>query len=177
MESDSHKPMQSLHCLQTCWSESQTSPWNIPRGRSSHTTIPEDPLLSFLICHQTSIFSQLPNSLRNRMEALKINSTGFLSLEEEKVNPTCHDIEWRSTLFWRSRAWNIQRVHISPHISSQPSHTSLGKYRNIPIPPGIRDQSQLKCLKTKSVLESMKAVNPHTDLDGSVFWRNLENYE
>jgi len=117
-----------LHCLQTCWSESQTSPWNIPRGRSeSYDNSQRTHYYPFLICHQTLPFSsQLPNSLRNEWKHLKSILTGFLLPGRRKVNPTCHDIEWRSTLFWRSRAWNIQRVIFLPIYHPNHPHTSLG---------------------------------------------------
>ena len=73
------------------------------------------------------------------MEALKINSTGFLSLEEEKLIQHVMTLNEEALCFEEAERGTFKESYFSPYIIPTIPHIPW-EYRNIPIPPGIRDK-------------------------------------
>jgi hypothetical protein len=83
----------------------------------------------------------VPNShmTEERMKILNINSTGFLWPEEEKLFQQVMILNQGALAFEEVDRGTFSESYFSPYIIPTVPHTPW-EYRNIPIPPGIKDK-------------------------------------
>ena len=140
MESDSHKPMQSFTAYKRVDRKVKPVPGIFPEDARVIRQFPEDPLLSLpYLSPNPPTFKPTTKFTQERMEALKINSTGFLSLEEEKLIQHVMTLNEEALCFEEAERGTFKESYFSPYIIPTIPHIPW-EYRNIPIPPGIRDK-------------------------------------
>lgn len=101
---------------------------------------PEDPLLSL-----PHLSPNLPNFVSNAkftmecLEALEINPSGFLLPMEEKLFNHVMFLNQEALSFEEADCGTFKELYFSPYIIPTIPHVPW-EYKNIPIPPGIRDK-------------------------------------
>ena len=110
--------------------------------------IPEDPLLTLpeLSCHPPD-FKPSTRITIERLELLNLNPDGFLLPEEEKLFQQVMLLNETALAFEESQRGTLKDSYFSPYIIPTVPHVPW-VYKNIPIPPGLRDQV-IKLLKEK----------------------------
>ena len=110
--------------------------------------IPNDPLKSLpILSPHPPDFEPTKRLTHERMEGLKINQDNFLWAEEEKLFQQivrCNDL---TLAFEEKDRGTLKREYFSDYIMATIPH-SPWEYRNIPIPPGIREKV-IEMLKSK----------------------------
>lgn len=110
--------------------------------------IPEDPMLTLptLPFHPPK-FMPTTKITEERLKILQINSTGFLSSEEEKLFQHIMVLNEVGLAFEDSERGTLKDSYFSPYIIPTIPHIPW-EYKNIPIPPGIMPKV-LEVLKLK----------------------------
>jgi hypothetical protein len=111
-----------------------------PEEARVHRRIPVDPLLSLpkLAVTQPPLVDT-PRMNKERLEKLGVNSTGFLWPEEEKLFNQVMWLNQNAIAFEENERGTLKESYFTPYIIPTVPHTAW-EYRNIPIPPGIRDK-------------------------------------
>jgi hypothetical protein len=92
-------------------------------------------------------FSPTCHLTQERLELLNINPNGFLSKEEEKLFTQVMTNNEQALAFIDTERGTLKESYFSPYIIPTVPHTPW-EYKNIPIPPGIRDKV-IELLKEK----------------------------
>ena len=92
-------------------------------------------------------FIPTPHLTHERLELLNINSDKFLSKEEEKLFIQVMRNNEEALAFVDTERGTLKESYFSPYIMPTVPHTPW-EYKNIPIPPGIRDKV-IELLKEK----------------------------
>lgn len=110
--------------------------------------IPEDPLLTLPeLTPHPPIFTSTKKITPERLELLNINPDGYLLPEEEKLFQWVMVLNEGALAFEESERGTLKDSYFSPYIIPTVPHVPW-VYKNIPIPPGLRDQV-IKLLKEK----------------------------
>ena len=111
---------------------------------------PEDPLSS-LVDLPTHPPSFKPNGrlTQERLESMKINPSGFLWAEEEKLFTHILQLHQNSFVFEDSQRGSFREDYFSPYIIPVVPHIPWA-HANIPIPPGIKEKV-IELLKEKII--------------------------
>lgn len=119
-----------------------------PEEARVHRTIPRDPLLSLkpLPTHPPQ-FNPTTCITQERMDDLKINEDGFLSSEEENLFKFIIREHERTLPYEEKDRGTLSQEYFSDYIMATVPHVPW-EYKNIPIPPGIRDKV-VELLKAK----------------------------
>src|SRR3984957_2910786 len=115
-------------------------PGIFPEDAKVQRRIPEDPLktLPFLPTHPPD-FVPTEKITSERLGLMEINSNGFLWPEEEKLLTHIMMLNERAIAFTDSERGMLRDDYFSPYIIPVVEHIPW-IYKNIPIPPGLRDQ-------------------------------------
>ena len=115
-------------------------PGIFPEDAKVQRRIPEDPLktLPFLPTHPPD-FVPTEKITSERLGLMEINSNGFLWPEEEKLLTHIMMLNERAIAFTDSERGMLRDDYFSPYIIPIVEHIPW-IYKNIPIPPGLRDQ-------------------------------------
>lgn len=102
--------------------------------------IPSDPMttLPHLSRHPPT-FVPSKHLTQERLDSLKINSNNFLLPEEEKLFQQVMQNNEKSLAFEETDRGTLKDSYFSPYIMPTIPHTPW-EYKNIPIPPGIKDK-------------------------------------
>jgi len=115
-------------------------PGTFPEDARVTRQFPEDPLLSLPYLTPTPPeFIPTTKFTQELMDGLEINTTGFLSSEEEKLFEHVMAINEEALCFAEADRGTFKESYFSPYIIPTVPHVPW-EYRNIPIPPGIRDK-------------------------------------
>src|SRR6266481_6395693 len=115
-------------------------PGTFPEDARVTRQFPEDPLLSLPYLTPTPPeFVPTTKFTQELMDGLEINTTGFLSSEEEKLFEHVMAINEEALCFAEADRGTFKESYFSPYIIPTVPHVPW-EYRNIPIPPGIRDK-------------------------------------
>lgn len=111
-----------------------------PEAARVHRQFPHDPLdgLPQLPTNPSKFIPNL-HMTEERMKILNINSTGFLWAEEEKLFQQVMILNQGALAFEEVDRGTFSESYFSPYIIPTVPHTPW-EYRNIPIPPGIKDK-------------------------------------
>jgi hypothetical protein len=150
LESDSHEKKEPYAFTAYKRVDQKVKPVSgtFPEEARVRRTIPEDPLLSL-----PKLEACLPNledsprMNKERLEILQINSTSFLWPEEEKLFAQVMWLNQLAIAFEEEERGTLKESYFSPYIIPTVAHTPW-EYKNIPIPPGIRDKV-IELLKLK----------------------------
>ena len=111
-----------------------------PEEARVHRRIPIDPLLSLpklaTVCPP---LVDTPRMNQERLAKLEINSTGFLWPQEVELFSQVMWLNQNAIAFEEDERGTLKESYFTPYIIPTVPHTAW-EYRNIPIPPGIRDK-------------------------------------
>jgi len=111
-----------------------------PEEAHVHQRILVDPLLSLPKLEATQPpLVDTPRMNKERLEKLGVNSTGFLWPEEEKLFNQVMWLNQNAIAFEENERGTLKESYFTPYIIPTVPHMAW-EYRNIPIPPGIRDK-------------------------------------
>ncbi|KAG2063293.1 hypothetical protein BDR04DRAFT_1038387, partial [Suillus decipiens] len=102
--------------------------------------IPSDPLATLIpLSPNPPEVVSTKKLTADRLESLKINSTGFLQPEEEKLFRHILWLHQDALAFEDTDRGTLKESYFSPYIIPTIPHIPW-EYKNIPIPPGIRSR-------------------------------------
>jgi hypothetical protein len=111
-----------------------------PEQARVRRNIPHDPLENLVpLPINPPNFIPSKRITQERMEILNVNAVGFLSSEEEKLFKHVMRLNEDALAFDESERGTLKESYFSPYIIPTVPHEAW-VYKNIPIPPGIRDQ-------------------------------------
>ena len=123
-------------------------PGTFPEDARVTRQFPEDPLLSLpYLSPNPPKFIPTTKFTLKRMEALEINVDEFLSPEEENLFRHVMALNEEAICFEEAERGTFKESYFSPYIIPTVPHVPW-EYRNIPVPPGIRDKV-IEVLKNK----------------------------
>jgi hypothetical protein len=115
-------------------------PTQIPESVRPIRQIPEDPLLTLpTLPFDPPEFVPDDRFTQERMDNFRINEGGFLLPEEEKLFKHVLVLNAEAIAFTEAERGTFKESYFSPYIIPTVPHTPWC-YRNIPIPPGIRER-------------------------------------
>ncbi|EJF65190.1 hypothetical protein DICSQDRAFT_143866 [Dichomitus squalens LYAD-421 SS1] len=119
-------------------------PGVFPEGAQVVWQIPEDPLLTlpYLSPHPLE-FVPTRKLMKEQLEAMKINEGGFLWPEEERLFQHIFCLNEGVLAFEESDRGTFHKDYFSPYIIPTVPHVPWVE-KNIPVPPGIRDESSYR---------------------------------
>ena len=115
-------------------------PGTVPDGIRVRRKIPWDPLLSLPpLPKQPPDFVPTARLTKERMDGLDVNKNGFLWPEEEKLMKYILTTHEATLPFEEKDRGTLSQEYFSDYIMPVIPHVPW-EYKNIPIPPGIRDE-------------------------------------
>jgi hypothetical protein len=115
-------------------------PTSFPQDCYVRREIPEDPLLTLpTLPKQPPKFMPTKKISDERLKILKINETGFLLPEEEKLFKHIMVLNEEAIAFEDAERGTFKESYFSPYIIPTVEHRPWA-HRNIPIPPGLIDK-------------------------------------
>jgi transposase InsO family protein len=119
-----------------------------PEEARVQRTIPKDPLKSLIpLTPHPPEFIPTKKLSQSRVALMKVNSNGFLWPEEEKLFIHIMKLNEKALAFDESERGSFRDDYFTPYIIPILPHEPW-EYRNIPIPPGIRERV-IQLLKDK----------------------------
>ena len=123
-------------------------PAKFPEECYVRRNIPEDPLLTLpSLTTNPPEFRPTQKMTEQRMQDLNVNAKGFLQPEEEKLFKHVMVLNEAAIAFEDAERGTLHDTYFSPYIIPTVPHVPW-EYRNIPIPPGLRNQV-MEVLKLK----------------------------
>ncbi|KIJ09708.1 hypothetical protein PAXINDRAFT_87096, partial [Paxillus involutus ATCC 200175] len=115
-------------------------PGVFPQEASVTRQIPDDPLLTLPpLSPHPPIFVPTKKVTSERMKDINVNKLGFLWPEEEKLFQHILLLNEQTLAFEDTDRGTLKESYFSPYIIATEPHIPWA-YKNIPIPPGIRQQ-------------------------------------